>query len=326
MVRVAFPVVLGVGVGLAGFLAVSGARAAEDKAPGKLEVKAAKGKAVEFTLKQSSENASNSSRGEFKSSDQTETTYRIEVADRKDNGDLSLKVTYVGLKAKLSGRDGNAWEFDSTKTGSDDDAASQVRKAMESSITVDVKGGRVSEISGLPEVQRPEGGQGGDFRGFRARSLVSRRSLRNDLELILASAVQGQSLEKGKEYRAAEAQDGDRGGDGGGRGGRGFRGGFTPRVANKFEGEEKAAAKFSLTTFRPERQGGDGNRGGNFTSKGEGTALVSLEDGLLLSMTLTSESKGEFERDGQSSSFERKSRTEITRGAGAAKKDSPLKL
>jgi hypothetical protein len=289
------------------------------RAEGKVEFKADKGRTFEFTVRESSTSESDSSRGQFSMKNSMEAVYRIEVAEKKDNGDLSLKVTIASLKAKDEGRD-RTFEFDSAKADGGEETA-PIRQAIGKPLTVQVSGGRVKEVTGLPELERPADGDRGNFRGFRALRLVGRNAVTSHLELILGSVVQGQSLEKGKEFKLAD--DRPRGDQDGERRGRGrFGRGERTAILYKYEGEEKSddspAAKFVLSPRPPE---GDGAERGQ--RKGAGTALVSLKDGFLLKLHFEAESGGEFDRNGETMKFSRKSKLEVARGAPAP---VPVKL
>ena len=278
----------------------------------KLELKAPKGHSAEYTVKETSTNDF----GGGSRTSESEITYLIEVAEKKENGDAVIKVTYKAVKAKQEGGDA-PWEFDSAKKEGDDDVATQLRQTIASPITVHVSGGKISEISGIAEPQRQEGGQG--FRGMRAGRIAGRAAIERHVGMILASPAQGQKLEKGKEYKQ-EARRQEASGDGGNRG-RGRFGRDNFLLAYKFEGEEKArnapAARFKLSAFR-QPAGADAPeiRG---ELKSEGKSLVSLEDGLLIELDLTTDSKTEFERDGETRSFTSKSKITVERKSGGAK-------
>lgn len=310
--------------GLAVAVLVAGMLQAEDKKPGKIELKAEKGQVAEFVVKRSSlSEGSGGQQGDYKRNEESEIEYRIEVAEKKEGGDLVLKVSYGSVKAKADRRDGT-WEFDSAKKEGGDESDTAIREAIAKPITVEVRKGRVTDIIGLPEPPRPDGDGGQGFRAMRGTRIAGREALRRDLDLILAAPVQGEALEKGKEYRLAREErpqaDGEKGageGERKGRGGRFGRGGFgfgQVRLAYKFEGDEKvgnvAAAKFSLSADRPEpaREGGPAVQ-----AKGEGSAIISLQDGLLLKLELDTATSFEFERDGQKSTNATKSKTTVAR-------------
>jgi hypothetical protein len=275
----------------------------------KLEWKVSKGDKLAFTAARTSTMDSQSSRGSFKSEGSSEIEYKIEVADAK-GGDLELKVAYGVIKMKQSGRDGGAgWEFDSAKKEGDDASTKYLKEVLGKTFTVKVSGGKIADIEGFPEVEQPQqGGQG--FRGMTARFTVSPRSLQSDLGLILALPADGKTLEAGKEYRfpprEAAAGEGARGGRGGAR----FGG---DRLVMKFQGVEKAdgqeVARFALS---PEPREGGGN-GPQIETKADGKADVSLKDGMLLKLEVSSEGKSE---GGDSNfKFSRTSKTTIRRGA-----------
>jgi len=291
-------------------LGAVGVLRADDKKPAKLDWTAKKGDAALFTVKRSS----SSEGGQFSTKEETEIQYRIEVADRKDNGDLELKVSYAKAKSKQEGRD-STWEFDSAEKDGGDEAAAFLRGVVSKAITVKLSGGKIADVAGFPELERPEQGGGGEgFRLFRRKGLLSRRSLEGDLDLILARAVRGQDLESGKEYRLAREEPAGGEGEGRRRFGGLFGRGGSPRVLFKYQGEDKAgdqvAAKFALSAEPPQRPEGDGPRA---EVKSEGAAAVSMKDGLLLKLEVSTKSKFEGERDGQSFSFSTSSKTVILR-------------
>jgi len=280
----------------------------------KLDLKARKGHTAEYTVKEST----TSDFGGGARASESEITYLIEVAEKKDNGDAVLKVTYKSVKAKQEGGN-NAWEFDSAKTEGGDELAAQLRKTIASPITVEVSGGKITEISGIAEPERQEGAEPREgFRRARAGRIAGRGAIERHIGWILATPAQNQKLEKGKEYKQ-EARRQEAAGGSENRRGRGFGRDFL--LAYKFDGEEKAggapAAKFKLSAFRqpagadaPEQRG---------ELKSDGTALVSLEDGLLLKLDLTTDSKIEFERDGETRSFSSKSKITVERKSSGAK-------
>ena len=277
----------------------------------KLDLKARKGHTAEYTVKEST----TTDFGGGARASESEITYLIEVAEKKDNGDAVIKVTYKSLKAKQEGGD-STWEFDSAKPEGGDERAAQLRKTLASPITVEVSGGKITEISGISEPERQEGGEG--FRRGRAGRIAGRAAIERHIGLILATPAQNQKLEKGKEYKQ-EARRQEAAGDNQNRR-RGFgRDNFL--LAYKFEGEEKAgsasAARFKLSAFRqPAGADAPEPRG---ELKTDGTALVSLEDGLLLKLDLSTDSKTEFERDGETRSFSSKSKITIERKSSGAK-------
>ena len=85
----------------------------------------------------------------------------------------------------------------------------------------------------------------------------------------------------------------------------------------------KKAARFKIEPKKSERAGGLGNT----EVKGEGKALVSLEDGLLLTLDLSSSSKTEGERDGNTFKFNREQKVRIERkGDGSEKPKNKAEL
>ena len=251
--------------------------------------------------------------GGFKSSDEIE--YKVKV-DSASGGDLTLSVTYGAVKAKTEG--GNTtWEFDSAKKEGDDESAKALREQLSKTITVKVSGGKIADVTGFPEMQAPQPGERGGFRGRRGMMIAGRFRLEGDLGLILGLAVQGKDLEAGKEYKVVREPPAE--------GKKSFRGGMFGRGESyvfKYQGEEQAgrgrAAAFALSAEPP--PAGQGPGGMQSTAKAEGKALYSLRRGMLSRLQVTSERKTEGERNGQSFSFTSKSKTEIQRqmtaGAG----------
>jgi len=321
--------VCGISLCLAFALSAAGILNAEDKPSSKLEWKGQKGDAALFSVQRNSTTESQGGQREGKSNDESEIQYKIQVAESKDGGNCELKINYVSVKSKQDAGD-RKFEFDSSKKEGGDETATALREAMGRQITVKISGGKISEVTGFPEVTRPEGGQR-NFQGFGARMLVSRRGLEQDLDLILARAVQGQALEKGKEYRLAR-EEGDAAakdrGQGQGRGqGRGMFGRGDSSLLYKYEGNEEvggqAAAKFSLAADNTPRPGGDGNRPAT-ERKSEGKALVSIKDGILLKLEVKSESKSEGEFNGNSFKRSTSSKTVISRGAVTKPKEATV--
>ena len=291
---------------------------AEEK---KIQLKAPKGHKAEYTVKDSSTSEGEFNGNAWRMENETEITYEIEVAERKENGDAVIKVAYKAVKAKQSGRDRD-WEFDSAKKDEGDEAADALRKTIAGPITVEVSGGKVTEISGITDAPRGEGAEA--FRGARARRIAGRNALQRHIEMILASPAQGQNLEKGKEYK----QEARRSEDGDGEGRRRFRGRDNYLLSYKYDGEEKVgganAAKFKVAAFRPP-SGGDGPQPKS-EDKSEGTALVSLEDGLLVKLDVATDSVTEFERDGQTSKISSKSKLSVERKGGSKAKEERTAL
>ncbi len=300
---------------------------ADDAKGPKVALKVDKGATLSYTVKRNASSESQFGDNEFSTNDETEIAYKIEVADKKDNGDLSLKVTYATLKTKQSMRD-QTFEFDSAKEAkSDDEIATTLRNTIAKPITATFSGGKVTKIEGFPEVQRPEQGDRGAFRRMQILgNTAGQRALQRDLDIILCTAIQGQSLEKGKEYKPAPVAAPEGGGEGRRRGRGFFGGGRETRSILKFEGEDQADGKkvlrFSLAAEPPAEQG-DGPRA---EVKTDGSALVSSDDGILSKLEMKSESKTSFERDGQTSRSHRKATTTITRSASAKPADSGVKL
>jgi hypothetical protein len=289
----------------------------------KVELKLAKGDKFAYTVTNASSTESKSQRGEFKGSSASELKYAIAVEDKKDNGDIILKVTYAAVKIKEDGRDG-AWEFDSAKAGTAGDE--NLVKAVKSAITVTIAGNKVKEVTGFPEVApAPEGEKGkregkrGPMggRGFRGMNAVGRGALTRDLTYFLAPPVQGVALEKGKAYqipRPAQTEPGSQPRERG----MGFAMASLTGLDFTYEGTEKAGdadvAKFALARKPPET-GAPGPGMGMMFGGGpaKGSALVCMKDGLLQKMELASESSRSGDREGQSFSFSGKSSTTIVR-------------
>lgn len=306
-------------------------KAAEAQGATRLMHKLKKGWSQEFTVARSSTTKSETSQGSFEGKDEGKTVYRVEVAEVKDSGALALDVTIVSVQLAMSGR-GDGVEFDSTKPAAagESEAMGALRTALKSTARVTVEGGKVKEVSGLPELPRPQRGAGGNdgntprgqFRGLRLLGTVSPFSVRRDLGMILASQLQGQDLVKGKEYHpqpierpAGDQQQGDtpRRGQGPGRGGPGGVGG--DRLSFLFEGESEGAAAFQVKLAPPPQGGANNQRAGTVERTGEGKARVSLEDGLLQSLEATTHTLRKGERNGNTFSFATTTRTSISRGA-----------
>ena len=104
--------------------------------------------------------------------------------------------------------------------GRGDELATQLRKTIASPITVEVSGGKITEISGIAEPERQEGAEPREgFRRARAGRIAGRGAIERHIGLILATPAQNQKLEKGKEYkqearRQEAAGDGENGGGG----------------------------------------------------------------------------------------------------------------
>lgn len=274
---------------------------AKDEAATKPQLKLPKKRAVTYTITR--EDKSSSSRGGSTST--SEVTYKISRGDAED----TINVEYVALKAK-NDSERFGYEFDSSKETGGGDIAAAVRKAIAKPLSVTLSGGAIKEIKGFPG--SGDSGDDGDRearrRRFRMASIAGERTLRRDLELVLASAVQGQTLEAGKSYRVKRAAPED----GGGRR-RGFRGSRSD-VVFKFEGRKKNRATFALSTARRERPDGDGDRP-RFERKetSEGKAIVTLGNGLLASLTLATKSDISGEFQGNEFKMTRESKVSVKR-------------
>jgi hypothetical protein len=276
----------------------------------KVQWKFGKGDKLAFAVKKATSMESASSQGEFKSTGSSELQYRIEVAEAKGS-DLELKVTYGPVKARQEGRE-RTWEFDSSKVDEGNEASKLLGEIIAKTIAVKVSGGKIADVTGFPEMQRPEGGQP-NFALFQVANVAGRRTLQRDLEMILAAAVQGQPLEKDKEYKVARAEPVDAEKKTRGR----FFGGGSENLIYKFGGVEKVegqdAAKFGVTSEPPGEGRGE--------AKTEGKAAVSMADGALLRMEVQSSRKNEGERNGQSFKFATTSKTAIERVTAKPKAD-----
>lgn len=269
-------------------------------------IKVEKGKTTSFVVMRTSE--SSSSRGESKST--TETEYKVTLTNKKDSGDLVFTVAYASLRVKREGGR-REFSFDSGDKDDDSEIAEAIRKAIAKPITVTVSGGAIKDISGFPERERPAAGERRRFRGG-AGAYAGEGTLRRDLDVIFATAVQGKVLEKGKSYTTPRRQrDRDGGGDRRRRGG--FGGGT--RLAFTFEGVEKVTAKFALAAApREPRPDDDGDRPRfERKEKTKGVATLSLKDGFLLKLDLTTDSKVSGEFNGNEFSFETKTTMKISR-------------
>lgn len=305
----------------------------------KVELNLTKGFTGGFKVVRSLSNDVEAPRGKWKSTEETEIDYRLEVTEKKDNGDLTLKVEYAAIKAKSDGpaggplarqRQGKAtpppasresahWEFDSSKKEGSNEGAAYLRGIMEKPVTVRVKGGRVAGVEGLPEATRARGGatkgvERGEETGP-ARNIANRGTLTRDLALIFPSAVAGHALEKGKEFKLESARPVE-GTTGGERAGRVGAVGPLP-MTFKFEGAEKAgeesALKFSLSGERhsesgPEgaeakgsEKGGDAGKRRSFRTKTseKGSGAALFSAKDGLLLTLDLTSEGKTEGEGQ---------------------------
>ncbi len=287
---------------------------AQDEAAKKPQLKLSKKRAATYTVTRETK----SSFGDNVTTTTSEVTYKISRGDPTDSGDFSVNVEYVALKVKRDS-ERRPYEFDSSKEAVFGEIGAAVRKAISGSLNVILSGGAIKEIKGFPESDASDDGD----REARTRrtiaSIAGERSLRRDLELVLASAVQGQTLEEGKSYRVKRTASND------GSGRRRFRG-FRSDVVFKFEGAKKNRAKFSLSTAAPERQDDGGDRP-QFERKetGGGQAIVSLANGMLASLSLDAKTVSSGEYQGREFSYTREvkvtvKRQRAARNAGQQKK------
>ena len=288
---------------------------AQDDAAKKPQLKLGKKRAATYTVTRETK----SSFGDNLTTTTSEVTYKISRGSRTDSGDLSLNVEYVALKVK-SDSERRPYEFDSSKEAVFGEIGAAVRKAISGPLSVTLSGGAIKEIKGFPESDASDDGdREARTRRYRIASIAGERTLRRDLELVLASAVQGQTLEEGKSYRVKRTASND------GSGRRRFRG-FRSDVVFKFEGAKKNRAKFSLSTAAPERQDDGGDRP-QFERKetGGGQAIVSLANGMLASLSLDAKTVSSGEYQGREFSYTREvkvtvKRQRAARNAGQQKK------
>ena len=287
---------------------------AQDEAAKKPQLKLPKKRAATYTVTRETK----SSFGDNVTTTTSEVTYKLTRGELTGSGDLVVNVEYVALKAK-SDSERRSYEFDSSKEAVFGEIGAAVRKAISGSLNVILSGGAIKEIKGFPESDASDDGD----REARTRrtiaSIAGERSLRRDLELVLASAVQGQTLEEGKSYRVKRTASES------GSGRRRFRG-FRSDVVFKFEGAKKNRAKFSLSTAAPERQDDGGDRP-QFERKetGGGQAIVSLANGMLASLSLDAKTVSSGEYQGREFSITREvtvtvKRQRAARNAGQQKK------
>ena len=276
---------------------------AQDQAA-KAQLKLPKKRAVTYTVTREEKTAF----GDNVTTTTSAVTYKITRGELTASGDLVLNVEYVALKVK-NDSERRPYEFDSSKEAGGGEIAAAVRKAISGPLGVTLSGGAIKGIKGFPESDGD--GDDGDREARTRRFMIARiageRTLRRDLELVLASAVQGQTLEEGKSYRVKRTASDD------GSGRRRFRG-FRSDVVFKFEGAKKNRAKFSLSTAAPERQDDGGDRP-QFERKetSEGQAVVALGNGMLASLSLDSKIETSGESQGREFSFTRETKVTVKR-------------
>ncbi len=288
---------------------------AQDEAAKKPQLKLSKKRAATYTITRETK----SSFGDNVTTTTSEVTYKISRGDPTDSGDFSVNVEYVALKVKRDS-ERRPYEFDSSKEAVFGEIGAAVRKAILGPLSVILSGGAIKEIKGFPESDASDDDdREARTRRFMLASIAGERNLRRDMELVLASAVQGQTLEEGKSYRVKRTASND------GSGRRRFRG-FRSDVVFKFEGAKKNRAKFSLWTAAPERQDDGGDRP-QFERKetGGGQAIVSLANGMLASLSLDAKIVSSGEYQGREFSFTREvkvtvKRQRAARNAGQQKK------
>ena len=135
--------------------------------------------------------------------------------------------------------------------------------------------------------------------------------MRQDLELILAFAVQGKTIEKDKSYRIK--RDVERLSTAGGGRRRGFFRGRS-EVVFKCEGAKKNRATFSLSTAPRERpEGGDDRPRFERKETSTGEAIVSLRNGTLSRLSLDTKSDVSGENQGREFSFKQETKVSIQR-------------
>ncbi len=296
-------------------------------APAKVELKLAKGDALQYTVTTTSATEGTNAQGAFTRSSTTEVRYAIKIEDRKDNGDLVLAVTYASVKIKEEGGR-NAFEFDSAKPGGGAETA-ELEKIVKSTVKAAVAGGKVKEVTGFPEAARTAAGRdakggaaepgkrrmpvvGGFFRGMNA---VGATALTRDLSYILSSPVQGVALEKGKTYQTAPVERPAADEKGKGRGGVGRMAGMN--LEYTYEGQEADAARFAVVRKAPQsaRGGPAAGMGPGAGAEAKGAALVAVKDGLLQKLELKSATDRSSERSGQTSTTKTSMTTTVVRTA-----------
>jgi hypothetical protein len=295
---------------------------ADDAAP-KAQLKLTKGRKMSYTI----ERTDSSNWGDRERASKSTVKYQISIDDVNDKGEAKLSVAFASLVASRDGGD-NPWAFDLAKKP---DEASEIdtgiRKAVAKPVSVKIVGGRIAEISGFPEIEAAEDDRTARGRRWRIQGIAGERTLRRDLELILAMAVQGQSLEAGKSYQV-KREESESESD---RRRRRFSRGFGSAIAFKLESIEKNRAKFSLQTVARKRP--EGSEAPQYerkdTSKGE--AIVALRAGVLLKLQLEHQSEISGEYQGNEYNIKRTSTVKIQRerrgkkGDGGRKKDAKPK-
>ena len=291
---------------LACLLGPSTLPAAEDART--IELKVPRGKSLSFVVER--EIVTTFGTGERKSTSRVE--YSIAAAGVNDRGDRVFTVKYVTLKSTREGGQ-RAFEFDSTKDRSGGEFSDLLRRSIAKPITVTVAGGKIRDVSGFPSSPADDGDRGARFRRFMVERIAGRRAVDRDVNLILAMAVHGQSLEKDKAYKLAPAPrpEGRRRGFGFGRG--------DATVVYRFDGLADGGARFSLTAEYPPLSAEARERGARRKGSASGQALVSLKDGAVLRLELTSET--EFSGEFQGREFRSTSRevTTVERSTAKAK-------
>ena len=178
------------------------------------------------------------------------------------------------------------------------------------SIAVTISDGDIVRIKGFPQFEETDDREARGRQSAIAR-IASDNTLRRDLELVLAFAVQGKVLEKDKSYRIK--RDVERLSTAGGGRRRGFRG-FRSDVIFKFEGARKNSAKFSLSTAPRERpEGGDDRPRFERKETSTGEAIVSLRNGTLSKLSLDTKSDVSGENQGREFSFKQETKVSIQR-------------
>jgi hypothetical protein len=299
------------------FLTLGALRADDSpKPPGEIKpaLRLAKGARLDFVVERRDE----TSRGEGTQTTSTHTEYSVTVVEAKDGGELVLEVKYESLKSKRDGGQ-RSWDFDSAKKDHDGEVEKIFAQAVSAPYKVTVSGGSVREVSGPSEESSGDGSdQQRRFRDFLVRQLAGREGLRRDLGLILASPVQGKSIEKGKEYRAELFErPREPAADGGERRRRGFN--LSPLLVYKLDGEAEVAgtraAKFVLSSAPRESE--DLPAGAERKETTTGTAALSLKDGVLLECEVKTDSQFKGEFNGQEFNISRKTEIKVSRkGAG----------
>ena len=247
-----------------------------------LELKVEKGDAFGYRLQSSNEMSFEFGDRSGESQRQRQSQIQITVTGVADDGSITADVQLQSLKMSGTGRDGEKWEFDSTKKAADDSApgAEAYRKALATQASVTVgKDGQVQKIEGLRDESEAEE-EGDGERRRRRRFSPAEGILRADLAVIFGAGLQGKELEVGESYRIGGERRGrgDRGGARRGRegGGEGERGGRRRRGRPEEDDSLFARGDSAAQDRDEERPEGRRRRGGQ---DGEGRGRPGGQDG-----------------------------------------------